>query len=63
MSECSKIAYVNRWEAVVALRAIARAYATRGLPGPKGAYLCSDCRRWHHTSKKGVQTEPWAKGA
>lgn len=27
----------------------------------KGTYLCSDCRRWHLTSKEGIQTEPWAK--
>ncbi len=61
VSECSKIAYVNRWDAVVALRAIAQAYATRGLPGPKGAYLCNACRCWHLTSKAGVHTAPWAK--
>lgn len=61
MSECSKIPYATRWAALVAMRAIVRRYATRGLTGPKGAYLCSSCRCWHLTSKAGVQTPPWVK--
>ncbi len=61
MSKCSKIAYASRGDAVVAMRGIARARATRGLTGPQGAYLCSSCGCWHLTSKAGVQTEPWAK--
>jgi molybdenum cofactor biosynthesis enzyme MoaA len=61
MSECSKISYVSRRTAVRAMRAIARSYANRGLVGPKGAYFCTSCRRWHLTSKTGVQTPPWDK--
>ena len=62
MSECSKIGYVSRWTAVVAMRAMARRYARRGVTGPKGAYFCTSCRCWHLTSKMGVQTPPWNKG-
>jgi hypothetical protein len=39
VSECSKIPYTSRWFALVAMRAIARSRATRGLTGPRG-YVC-----------------------
>jgi hypothetical protein len=61
MSDCSKISYVHRWEAVVAMRAIARAYTARGAQGPRGAYFCSACRRWHLTSRDALQAAPWTK--
>lgn len=38
---CSKIPYDSRRDALIALRAISRAYARRGLHGPQGAYLCT----------------------
>ena len=61
MSECSKLPYVSRWIALVAMRAIARRHRTRGLTGPRGTYLCSSCRCWHLTSNARVQTPPWVK--
>jgi hypothetical protein len=62
MHSCSKVAYANRRDALLALRAISRAYARRGYRGPQGAYLCRPCGRWHLTSAKRVQTAPWMKG-
>lgn len=62
MSKCSKVRYANLPAAVVALRAIAKVRAPRGQTTPRGAYLCSPCRCWHLTAKRGIQTPPWAKG-
>lgn len=61
MLSCSKVAYPNRRDALLALRAISRAYAQRGLRGPQGAYLCQPCGRWHLTSASRVQTAPWTR--
>jgi hypothetical protein len=61
MLNCAKIQYASRRDALLALRAISRAYARRGLRGPQGAYLCEVCGRWHLTSAKQVQTAPWMK--
>lgn len=61
MLSCSKVAYANRRDALLALRAISRAYARRGLRGPQGAYLCQPCGRWHLTSARRVQTAPWMR--
>lgn len=62
MLSCSKVAYANRRDALLALRAISRAYARRGLRGPQGAYLCRPCGRRHLTSQMRVQPAPWTKG-
>lgn len=61
MLDCSKIAYANRWQALVAMRVISRAYEERGRQGPRGVYLCRPCGSWHVTSAKRVQTAPWTK--
>jgi hypothetical protein len=61
MLNCSKIPYVSRRDALLALRGISRAYDRRGLRGPQGAYLCQVCGRWHLTSAKRVQIAPWMK--
>lgn len=62
MLNCAKVAYANRREALLALRAISRAYARRSRRGPQGAYLCQSCGQWHLTSVKRIQTPPWMKG-
>jgi hypothetical protein len=61
MLSCSKVAYANGRDALVALRAISRAYARRGLRGPQGAYLCQPCGGWHLTSARRVHTVPWMR--
>jgi hypothetical protein len=62
VSECLKVSYCSRGEALFAMRVIARAYRRRGGTGPRGAYFCGSCRCWHLTSRVGVQTPPWEKG-
>ena len=61
MSDCSKIPYLTCRAATVAMRAIQRRYATQGLKGPTGAYLCGTCKRWHLTSRSGTQMPPWER--
>jgi hypothetical protein len=61
MEHCSKVCYPNRGAALNAMRAIQRKKSANGLKSPQGAYLCAACRRWHLTSKPGIQTPPWAR--
>jgi hypothetical protein len=61
MSECSKICYLTRAAATIAMRPIARQYAARGLKSPTGAYFCSACKGWHLTSKSATQVAPWER--
>lgn len=39
--------------ALCAMRAIVREYQGQNVKVPTGAYLCSQCRCWHLTSKSG----------
>lgn len=59
MNHCSKVCYPNHEAALKAMRAIQRKKSADGLKSPQGAYLCAACRRWHLTSKPGIQTPPW----
>ena len=58
---CSKLPYRTQWMALCAMRAIVRKRQGRTVKVPTGAYLCSQCRCWHLTSKSGIQTPPWDK--
>jgi hypothetical protein len=59
---CSKQPYRTQWMALCAMRAIIRKRQGQDVKVPTGAYLCSECRRWHLTSKSGSQMPPWGKG-
>lgn len=61
MSGCQKIPYKSCTAATIAMRAIRRKKAARGLKVPTGAYFCGTCRCWHLTSKSPTQTPPWEK--
>jgi hypothetical protein len=61
MANCMKKPYTDLVGAKTALRIIRQRSKRRDKPSPTGAYLCAACRRWHLTSKSGVQTPPWLK--
>lgn len=56
---CSKLPYRTQWMALCAMRAIVRKCRGRDVKVPTGAYLCSECRCWHLTSKSRTQAPPW----
>lgn len=58
---CSKVPYPTQTMAMTALRGIVRKRRTSDRKVPTGTYFCSECRRWHLTSKSGHQTPPWRK--
>ncbi len=60
---CSKLPYPTQQAAIVALRGILRANRGRDRKLPTGTHLCSDCHRWHITSKSGHQVPPWKNRA
>ena len=58
---CSKRPYRTQRMAICAMRAIVHKCQGQDVKVPTGAYLCSECRCWHLTSKSGTQRPPWDK--
>lgn len=52
MSDCTKIRYRTRVDALIALSRLQRKDSTRRAKLEQRAYRCPNCRGWHLTSRR-----------